>query len=83
MKNLSGLITALLLLISNADALEVGVGVKAGTVGVGVDLSVALTQTINARISVTSIAAAEDDISAELDQLKAWPVISIGLNYAF
>jgi len=32
---------------------------------------------------VTSIAAAEDDINAELDQLKAWPVISIGLNYAF
>ncbi len=38
MKKLSGLITAMLLLISNADALEVGVGV---------DLSVALTQTIN------------------------------------
>ena len=57
----------MLLMISNADALEVGVGVKAGTVGVGVDLSGALTQTINARISVTRIAAAEDDISAELD----------------
>ena len=55
MKKLSGLITAMLLLISNADALEVGVGVKAGTVGAGVDLSVALTQTINVRISVTSI----------------------------
>lgn len=47
MKKLSGLITAMLLLISNADALEVGVGVKAGTVGAGVDLSMALTQTIN------------------------------------
>ena len=67
MKKLGGLITAMFLMISNADALEVGVGVKAGTVGAGVDLSVALTQTINARISVTSIAAAEDDISAELD----------------
>ena len=67
MKKLSGLIADMSLLVVNADALEVGVGVKAGTVGVGVDLSVALTQTINARISVTSIAAAEDDISAELD----------------
>ena len=57
----------MLLLISNAGAQEVGVGVKAWTVGVGVDLSGALTQTINARISVTRIAAAEDDISAELD----------------
>lgn len=47
MKKLSGLITAMLLLISNADALEVGVGVKAGTVGAGVDLCMALTQTIN------------------------------------
>ena len=83
MKKLGGLITAMFLMISNADALEVGVGVKAGTVGAGVDLSVALTQTINARISVTSILAAEDDINTELEQLKAWPVISIGLNYAF
>ena len=83
MKKLGGLITAMFLMISNADALEVGVGVKAGTVGAGVDLSVALTQTIKARISVTSILAAEDDINTELEQLKAWPVISIGLNYAF
>ena len=45
---------SLLLFVSNANALDFGVGVKAGTLGAGVDLSVALTQTINARIAFTS-----------------------------
>lgn len=45
----------LLLVTSNVYALEMGVGVKAGSIGQGVDFSVALTQTINARISLTSI----------------------------
>ncbi len=29
------------------------------------------------------INSAENDINAELDQLEAWPIISIGFNYAF
>ena len=97
---------------------------ESGTPGAGIDLSVALTSTINARISVTrvevddqtdtitigdpgfegdlnatvnlggnnnlvqadlddAIQAAEADINDELAILKAWPVISIGFNYAF
>lgn len=45
----------LLMASSSVHALDIGVGVKAGTVGAGVDFSVALTRTINARVSLTSI----------------------------
>ena len=38
---------------SNIYAADIGVGVKAGTLGAGVDISVALTQTINARLSLS------------------------------
>ncbi|MEE8366374.1 MAG: hypothetical protein V3R76_11350 [Gammaproteobacteria bacterium] len=55
MRKLCGLMAASLLMISNAYALEVGVGVKAGTIGAGIDLSMALTRTINLRASLTSI----------------------------
>ncbi len=44
-----------MLLASNAHALDVGVGLKAGTVGAGFEVSVGLTKTINARVSLTSI----------------------------
>lgn len=40
---------------TSVQAYDFGVGVKAGTLGAGVDLSVALTQTINARVSLTSV----------------------------
>ncbi len=50
------ILTAMLLLAcSSAYAIDFGVGVKAGTVGVGAEISVALTQTINARVAMTSI----------------------------
>jgi hypothetical protein len=55
MRQLFGIILGLTLLVSNANALDIGVGVKAGTLGAGVDLSVALTQTINARVSLTAV----------------------------
>ena len=67
-------------LATNANALDVGVGVKVGTLGAGVDLSVALTKTINARIGLTSVqidsqqetlsvgdAGFEQDMNATLD----------------
>jgi hypothetical protein len=44
-----------LLATTSVQAYDFGVGVKAGTVGYGADISVALTQTINARLSLTSI----------------------------
>jgi len=55
MRQLLGVILAMALLVFNANAMDIGVGVKAGTVGTGVDLSIALTQTINARVSLTSV----------------------------
>lgn len=59
------LVGALFLLsASSAQALDFGVGVKTGTVGTGVDLSVALTQTLNARVSLTSISY---DFTEELE----------------
>lgn len=41
--------------MSNLNAADVGVGVKAGTLGYGADFSVTLTKTINARVSLTSL----------------------------
>jgi len=55
MKQLIGIVMGFALISSNANALDIGVGVKVGTLGAGVDLSVALTQTINARIGLTSV----------------------------
>ena len=55
MKQLIGIVMGFALMSSDANALDIGVGVKVGTLGAGVDLSVALTQTINARIGLTSV----------------------------
>lgn len=55
MKQLIGIVMGFALISSNANALDIGLGVKAGTLGAGVDISVALTQTINARIGLTSV----------------------------
>lgn len=61
MKKMIWLGFGLLFFISNVNALEVGVGVKAGTVGTGVDLTVALTRTINARLSLTNVDIDDQD----------------------
>ncbi len=44
-----------LIATTSAQAYDIGVGVKAGTLGAGVDLSVAITPTINARLALTSV----------------------------
>lgn len=50
-----------LMFISSVNAIDFGVGVKAGTLGAGAEFSVALTQTINARISLTKVSADYDE----------------------
>ncbi len=55
MKQLIGIFLGMTLLVSNTHALDIGIGAKIGTVGPGVDLSIALTKTINARVSLTSV----------------------------
>jgi hypothetical protein len=65
MKHLVGIFLGMTLMTSNAEALDIGVGVKAGTLGAGVDLSIALTKTINARIGVTGV-----DVDSEQETLS-------------
>jgi hypothetical protein len=80
MKKIFGLVLGLFFLVSNANAVDLGVAAKVGLNGVGMDLSVALTKTINARVSVASIdvdgeeeiitvgdSGFEGDIDTELD----------------
>ncbi|MCP4233197.1 MAG: hypothetical protein GY770_06380 [Aestuariibacter sp.] len=55
MKNLTVFGLSLFLFVPNAYALDFGVGVRAGTTGAGVDLSIALTPTVNARLTLGKI----------------------------
>lgn len=55
MKVLAGILLSSLALASySLNAADVGVGVKAGTLGYGADFTVTLTRTVNARVSLTS-----------------------------
>ncbi len=74
------LLAAFLLTVASGSAHAVGIGVKAGTVGSGAEFTLGLTETINARVSVTSYdigseeetftvgdSGAEGDFEVELD----------------
>jgi hypothetical protein len=50
-----------LLATTSVHAYDFGVGVKAGTLGAGAELSMTLTQTINARLALTSVNVNYDD----------------------
>ena len=65
MNRIAGLFALLLLIAPNAQALDIGVGVKAGTIGAGFEVSVPIGKTINARVSLTSI-----DIDDERETLQ-------------
>ena len=80
MKKIIGLGIGLLFFVSNAFALDFGIAAKAGINGVGLDLSVGLTKTVNLRLSGAAIDidgedetvtvgddGSEGDIEAELD----------------
>ena len=72
MKKAIVVVLPFLLVFSSAEALDIGVGVKAGTLGTGAEVSIALTQTINARLSVTSISDEfDDDFEIEDDENSA------------
>ncbi len=55
MKNLVAVMFGILMIPTGASAVELGAGYKLGTVGHGIDISTALTKTINARVSITGI----------------------------
>ena len=61
MKKMLGLGLVLLFFSSHSQALDVGVGVRAGVNGFGAEFSVALTETINARIMGASIDIDDED----------------------
>jgi len=67
----------------NAAALDVGVGVKAGTTGVGVDISFALTRTINARLSLTSYDFDSRSETVEIDDADNRATIDADLAIDF
>lgn len=80
MKKVLGLAFSLLMFTGSANAIDLGVGLKAGTVGAGIDISAAVTRTINVRVSLTNVdiegesetitvgdSSAEGDLDAELD----------------
>jgi hypothetical protein len=61
MKKIIGLGIGLLFFVSNAFALDFGIAAKAGINGVGLDLSVGLTKTINLRLSGAAIDIDDED----------------------
>jgi len=80
MKKIVGLGFLLVFFMSNANALDLGIGAKVGIDGVGLNLSVGLTETVNLRLSAAQVNiddetesltvgddGAEGDIDAKLE----------------
>jgi len=66
MKKIAAILFGVLLISPNAQALDVGVGLKTGTVGTGVEVSIALTKSVNARFSLTSLDAGDEEETIEV-----------------
>jgi len=66
MKKIAAILFGILLISSSAHALDVGVGLKSGTVGNGVEVSIALTKNVNARVSLTNIDVDDEDETIEV-----------------
>ena len=69
MNKIAGIFALFVLIAPNAQAIGIGIGVKAGTIGAGVELSVPVSKTINARVSLTSI-----DIDDERETIQVGDV---------
>ena len=79
------LATGLVLLFSGGQALalDIGVGVKAGTVGPGVDVTFGLTKTLNARLALTSVDIEGIDETIEVGDEGATGEVDAELNMDF
>ena len=64
MKKSLAIAGCLIFFSTSATALDLGVGLKVGTVGPGVDLSVALTKRLNARVSLSYI---DESLSEDIE----------------
>lgn len=71
-----------LIATTSAQAYDIGVGVKAGTLGTGVDFSVALTPTINARLALTS-GSADFDETLDINDDNNTATIDSNINLDF
>ncbi len=75
MKKIIGLGFGLLFFVSNVSAIDLGVGARAGVNGIGLDLSVGLTKTLNLRVVATNVdiegedetITVGDDVEGDLD----------------
>jgi hypothetical protein len=61
LKTINGLCFGLLIFASNAGAVDLGIAAKVGINGVGIDLSVGLTENVNLRLSTAAIDVDDDD----------------------
>lgn len=61
MRKMIGLGLALLFFSSHSQAVDLGVALKAGINGVGIDLSVGLTETVNLRLTVAGVDIDDED----------------------
>ena len=66
MKKLFSVMFGLLLGSGHVNAVDVGVGAKAGLLGAGVDVSVAITDTVNARLTATSYDVGSESETVEV-----------------
>lgn len=83
MKKLSGLAILWMISISSAQAIDFGVGVKAGINGIGLDLSVGLTETVNLRFTNASIDIDDEDESIEVGDDGAESDIDAELEFDY
>ena len=82
-RKLTGIFLLVFLFTTNASAVDVGVGLKAGTLGAGVDITVALTKTINARIGITSIDIEGEDETIEVGDSGSTGDLDAELDFDF
>ena len=82
-RKLTGIFLLVFLFAPTASAFDVGVGLKAGTLGTGVDLSIALTKNINARISLTSIDLDSENETIEVGDFGSTGDLDAELDFDF
>ena len=82
-RKLTGVFILAFLVIPNAYAIDVGVGLKAGTLGAGVDVSFALTKSVNARISLTTVDLEGENESYEVGDTGATADVDAELDIDF
>ncbi len=83
MKKIIGLSLSLLFFVSNAFALDFGIGAKAGINGVGLDLSVGLTKNVNLRFTGAAIDIDGDDETIDVGDDGGEGEIDAELDYDY